>query len=310
MQQKYGDATVQYQLAELTGARFVGMAETKRDVKLEESVVKQITGNDTISARAPYGKPFSYRPQFKLWMSTNHKPEIPDGSEAIWDRMKLIPFTQRFEGKGADTNLPEKLREELPGVLAWAVMGCVEWYQHGLGTAAAVEAATAAYREETDVIDRFFADVCVFGPQQKVGKKELYEAWEAWCYENGEEPGKQNGFTRVMGERGVVRNFGEGIVMGRRIWKGIGVDKSAPNPSPENKSAPIQKSCKQGGSSTHQVHFSSDSGNFSTDPPRVEGFSEKGKKVHLDGKSAPKVITAPLVWTVDGLEISYEREGE
>src|SRR5215212_6786840 len=65
MQQRYGDATVQYQLAELTGVRFVGMAETKREVELEESVVKQITGNDTISARSPYGKPFGYRPQFK-----------------------------------------------------------------------------------------------------------------------------------------------------------------------------------------------------------------------------------------------------
>jgi putative DNA primase/helicase len=62
----FSDATVQYQLAELTGVRFVGISETKRDVKLEESTVKQITGNDTISARSPYGKPFGYRPQFKI----------------------------------------------------------------------------------------------------------------------------------------------------------------------------------------------------------------------------------------------------
>ena len=115
MQQRYGDATVQYQVAELTGVRFVGMAETKREVQLEESVVKQITGNDTISARSPYGRPFGYRPQFKIWFSTNHKPEIPDGSEAIWDRIKLIPFTKRFDGAKADADLPEKLREELPG---------------------------------------------------------------------------------------------------------------------------------------------------------------------------------------------------
>src|SRR5215208_2343720 len=72
----------------------------------------------------------------------------------------------------------------------------------GLGSAAAVERATAKYRKETDVIDRFFADVCVFGPKQKVGKKELFEAWEEWCDENGEESGKQNSFTRTMSERG------------------------------------------------------------------------------------------------------------
>jgi putative DNA primase/helicase len=206
MQQKYGDTTVQYQLAELTSVRFVGMSETKREVKLEESIVKQITGNDTISARSPYGKPFGYRQQFKIWMSTNHKPEIPDGSEAIWDRIKLIPFNQRFDGKKADEDLPEKLRAELPGVLAWAVMGCVEWNQHGLGSAAAVEAATAAYPEETDVIERFFDDACVFGLEERVGKRELFEAWEAWC-EEGVESGSQVKFTRVMGERGGREKF-------------------------------------------------------------------------------------------------------
>jgi len=217
MHQRYEDSTAQYQLAELVGKRFVSVSETKRGVELEEATVKQITGSDTISARAPYGKPFSYRPQFKIWLSTNHKPEIPDGSEAIWDRIRLIPFTQRFEdGKGADPKLPAKLREELPGVLAWAVKGCVDWNGGGLGSAAAVERATAKYREETDVIDRFFADVCVFGPDESVTKKGLFEAWENWCIENGEESGKQNSFTRTMSERGVVKNFEEKIIHGTR----------------------------------------------------------------------------------------------
>jgi len=229
MKQRFSDSTAQYQLAELKGARFVGVAETKRRVALEEAVVKQITGSDTISARTPYGKPFSYRPQFKLWLSTNHKPEIPDGSEAIWDRMRLIPFTQRFEdGKGADPKLPAKLREELPGVLAWAVRGCLEWVEGGLGSAAAVEAATAAYRAETDVIERFFEDVCVFGPGYRVGKKDLFEAYEAWCTENGEGTLSQNMFSRVLGERGVVKDFEEGKSYGIRVWKRIGLQKSDP----------------------------------------------------------------------------------
>jgi phage/plasmid-associated DNA primase len=330
--QKYGDSTAQYQLAELTGVRFVGIAETKRGVELEESVVKQISRQDTISARAPYGKPFKYRPQFKLWMSTNHKPEIPDGSEAIWDRLKLIPFTQRFDGKArkADKKLPEKLREELSGILLWAVQGCVEWYQRGLGSAPAVEAATAAYREETDVVDRFFADVCVFGPEHKVTKKALFEAWETWCYENGEEPGKQTGFTRVMGERGVVRNFQEGLSHGLRVWKGIGL-KSAPDPddergvvkpeisengsenvgesvpqqAPSDKSAPAQKSCKQGGGEGSGVHFSEDEENFSPETLRVEGFAETPQKVHPEAKSAPEGVSTPLRWDEDGVEWEY-----
>src|SRR5215208_4947610 len=208
MSTRYGDVTAQYQLAVLNGVRFISAAETKKGQELDETVVKHITGGDTITARAPYVQCFTYRPQFKIWMSTNHKPEIPDGSEAIWDRIRLIPFTQRFEdGKNADTKLPAKLREELPGVLAWAVKGCVDWNDGGLGTSAAVERATAKYREETDVIDRFFADMCVFTSGASVTKKGLFEAWENWCIENGEESGKQNGFTRTMGERGVVKKF-------------------------------------------------------------------------------------------------------
>jgi putative DNA primase/helicase len=277
MQQKYGDATAQYQLAELKGVRFVSVSETKRSVELEEATVKQITGNDTISARAPFGRPFSYRPQFKLWMSTNHRTEIPDGSEAIWDRIKLIPFNQRFEGKKADTALPERLREELSGVLKWAVRGCVEWFEHGLGTAAAVEAATAEYREETDVVDRFFEDVCVFGPEETVAKKDLFEAWEAWCLDEGEEAGKQNGFTRVMKERGKVKNFVEDRTLKARIWRGISVisEKSVMDESP----------AKQGGKVDSMTDSSDFTKGFVETPSRREplGKSEKSVKASYEG---------------------------
>jgi len=310
MQQKNGDATVQYQLAELTGVRFVGMAETKRDVQLEESVVKQITGNDTISARSPYGKPFGYRPQFKIWFSTNHKPEIPDGSEAIWDRMRLIPFDERFAGKDADTDLPDKLREELPGVLAWAVMGCVEWYQHGLGTAAAVEAATAAYRTETDVFERFMSEVCVFDRSKTVTKTNLYEAYEQWCAEEGEEPKTIKTFGSTMKEKGVVKNFEEKKSNGIRIWQGIGLRESDPDTPPEGQSDPVQKSCKHGGGESLQGQILLDSAKVSTDSPREEGFSENGHNLTLPTLNAPEVVTTPLSWEEDGLEIEYMPEGE
>jgi putative DNA primase/helicase len=221
MRQSFSDSTAQYQLAELKGARFVSVSETKRGVELEEAVVKQITGSDTISARAPYGKPFTYRPQFKLWLSTNHKPEIPDGSEAIWDRMRLIPFTQRFDGKKADPKLPEKLREELPGVLAWAVEGWVAWVANGLGSSRAVDAATAEYRSETDVLDRFFEDACEFGPKFKVSKKDLFRAWEKWCIEEGADPGTQTAFTRTVGERGGSSRVQRGKSYGRSRVVGL-----------------------------------------------------------------------------------------
>jgi phage/plasmid-associated DNA primase len=158
-------------------------------------------------------------------MSTNHRPEIPDGSEAIWDRLKLIPFTQRFDGAKADPSMPEKLREEMDGIFTWAVRGAVQWFEHGLGTAAAADKATAEYREDTDVMDRFFADMCVFGPDKWITKGDLFEAWESWAIDEGVEPGKQGPFTSVMKERGVVRGFSEQRTKRMRFWQGIDVIK-------------------------------------------------------------------------------------
>jgi putative DNA primase/helicase len=286
MQQRYGDATAQYQLAELVGVRFVRVSETKRGVELEEAVVKQITGNDTISARAPYGKPFAYRPQFKLWMSTNHKPEIPDGSEAIWDRMRLIPFTQRFDGKNADPDLPEKLRDELAGVLAWAVEGALAWNSQGVGTSRAVEAATEKYRSETDVLDRFFEDECEFGPEYSVAKKALFEAWERWCDAEGADPGTQVGFTRTVGERGITRGFGEKKVMGTRMWVGI---RLATPPS-DDTPAPSKNPRKHIGITADQGQLSSDFEKNSPENPRKSTSEKSGDNLPL----APNDENIPL----------------
>jgi P4 family phage/plasmid primase-like protien len=310
MQQEYGDATVQYQLAELTGVRFVGISETKRDVKLEESTVKQITGNDTISARSPYGKPFGYRPQFKIWMSTNHKSEIPEGSEAIWDRMRLIPFNRRFEGKRADTDLPDKLHEELPGVLAWAVMGCVEWYQHGLGTAAAVDEATAAYRTATDPVERFLDATCVFGEDLKIAKGEMYEAYEQWCIEEDEEAKTPKKFTELMDEKGVVKNFVGVRTGGKRIWLGVSLLSLNPQTGTPKQSGTPQNTCKHGGGEDEVCRVEENSENLFEDAPRVEGFSENGHKAAHPAQSGTPLVTTPLSWESDGLEIEYMPEGE
>jgi putative DNA primase/helicase len=278
MRQSFSDSTAQYQLAELKGARFVSVSETKRGVELEEAVVKQITGSDTISARAPYGKPLTYRPQFKLWLSTNHKPEIPDGSEAIWDRMRLIPFTQRFDGTKADAKLPEKLREELPGVLAWAVEGCVAWARDGLGTSKAVEAATAAYRAETDVLDRFFTDECQFGPKLRITKLALWETWQQWCSAEGEDEGTQVGFSRVVKERGITRGFREGRdTKGVRIWKGIG--KYTPVPPEVDKT---QKPCKDMGITENLDNYSDFSKTYPREPLTEESLAKTAKVAKLD----------------------------
>ena len=298
----------------------MSVSETKRSVELEEATVKQITGNDTISARAPYGQPFAYRPQFKLWMSTNHKPEIPDGSEAIWDRLRLIPFTQRFDGNRADPDLPEKLREELPGVLAWAVTGCVTWHRDGLGSSKAVDRATAEYRAETDVLERFFEDECQFGPKLQITKSALWEAWQRWCDSEGEEEGTQVGFSRIMKERGIVKGFFEPQPQKKpRIWVGIGLTPPpeeggvvSPDPGEQTKNASEkvttppsrsivggpQNPCKQGGVVDDVLNYPNNLETYSENP-FAEESSEKTAKVGVVGNIPP----------VRGYEVHYH-EGE
>jgi putative DNA primase/helicase len=298
MRHRNGDATAQYALAELKGVRLVSVSETKRGVELEEATVKQITGNDTIGARAPYGRPFAYRPQFTLWMSTNHKPEIPDGSEAIWDRMRLIPFTQRFDGKKADSKLPDKLREELSGVLAWAVKGCVEWREHGLGTSAAVDAATAEYRSETDVIERFFQDECEFGPDKRVTRTALFEAWESWCDAEGENPGVRKDFVGVLRERGVVKGFGEKRVGNERGWGGIGLTTHPSDPpSVRNQDSAYlsQKEDPVVNGSVHLERFS----------PEVLGNSSRENNYVENPSQVYASVRYGLQWEVEGVEWEY-----
>jgi phage/plasmid-associated DNA primase len=177
---------------------------------------------------------------------------------------------------------------------AWAVQGCVAWAADGLGSSKAVEAATAAYRSETDVLDRFFDDECEFGPKFQVGKKTLFEAWERWCDAEGADEGTQTSFTRTLKERGVVKGFSEKKVRGTRVWVGI---RLATPPS-EEESAPSQNPCKHEGVVEDRGHFGQDLENLSTERPRVGGFGKTAEK-------CPQVPPGGLKWVEDEVEWEY-----
>lgn len=211
-------------VAALKGARFVSAAEVEKGRRLAESKVKQLTGSDTVTARFLFGEHFNFRPQFKLWLSTNNKPEIMGTDDAIWDRIRLIPFTQRFEGGAADPKLPEKLREELAGVFAWMVAGCLEWQAHGLGEPESVKAATNQYRAEMDTLAAFIEDRCVVAAGVSVLAGTLYQKYSMWCDANGERQDPQKRFASLLSERGFKRERGtRGVAKGRQVWLGIGL---------------------------------------------------------------------------------------
>jgi putative DNA primase/helicase len=218
-------------VAALKGARFVSAAEVEQGRRLAESKVKQLTGRDTVTARFLFGEPFSFRPEFKLWLSTNNKPVIQGTDDAIWDRIKLIPFTQRFDGPRQDPKLPEKLRGELAGVLAWMVEGCLDWQEHGLGEPETVRAATDQYRAEMDTLAAFIEDRCVVRPGAVAPATPLYKQYQMWCDDAGEKPETQKMFGMRLRERGFVSDkMKRGPHKDRKGWFGIGLRADHPDP--------------------------------------------------------------------------------
>lgn len=206
-------------LARMMGKRFISAVETEADRRLSEVVVKQLTGGDTITARFLFSEHFEFQPTFKIWLAANHKPNIKGTDYAIWRRIRLIPFNTTIPEDKRDPKLLEKLKGELPGILAWAVQGCLEWQKNGLQTPDEVKTATNGYREEMDVIGAFLAECCILTPEVKVIASDLYETYKRWCDENGEFALNQRSFGMKLTERGLDRTQAGG----RRWWKGIGV---------------------------------------------------------------------------------------
>jgi putative DNA primase/helicase len=200
-------------VARLRGARFVKAAEGEQQARLAESIIKELTGEDSVAARFLYGELFTFTPQFKLWLITNHKPEIRGTDRAIWRRVRLVPFDQQFEGPTRDARLREKLAAELPGILAWAVQGSLMWQEHGLGMAPRVERATEQYRQESDQIGRFLNERCPRILGSSVPAQKLFEAYVDWCATKGERPVANNIFAKSLSERGVSKKRGRhGVV--------------------------------------------------------------------------------------------------
>ena len=195
--------TVDYDLARLRGARLVVAQESARGRRLAEAVVKQVTGGDTITARHPYGRPFSYRPAFTAILVTNHRPRADATDEAMWRRLRLIPFEVSFRGR-ENRQLSAELTRELAGILAWAVRGAVQWHERGLDWPDAVTAATAAYRAEEDPVAGFLADECTLEPRGRVTVANLRSRYETWAQGNGERALSAKTLTQALTRHGIT----------------------------------------------------------------------------------------------------------
>jgi len=214
------------EIAALAGRRLVVASELADGGRLNEGLVKDLTGGDTMSARFLYGEPFTFKPAFKLWLYGNHKPVIVGTDDGIWRRVRLIPFTIQIPEAERDAALPAKLRAELPGILAWAVRGWRDYRRDGLGAPAAVTQATADYRAESDTLGQFIVECCHVADGATARGGELYATYTAWAEQNGLRPLSNKRVGSSLRERGYVGDRdGRG-----NYWIGLGLLAAAPAP--------------------------------------------------------------------------------
>jgi putative DNA primase/helicase len=186
------------ELAGLVGARLVTATETEEGRNWAEARIKQLTGGDPISARFMRQDFFDFTPQFKLFISGNHKPGLRTVDEAIRRRFHLIPFGVTIPKDRRDPDLADKLKAEAPGILQWMVDGCLKWQRDGLNPPAAVAAATQAYLESQDLFPQWLGECCEIGKQFEEQSGELYQSWKKWCDANGEKPGSGKKFSEKL----------------------------------------------------------------------------------------------------------------
>ena len=133
-----------------------------------------------MTARHLYGRDFQFSPTATFWLATNHKPPVRDDSHGFWRRIRLIPFTETFDGSARDEHLEARLLAEAPGILRWAVDGCLAWQATGLTAPAVVTAATDAYERDSDVLSDFLEEACTPDPDARATSKELFAAYRKW----------------------------------------------------------------------------------------------------------------------------------
>ena len=211
-------------IARLQGTRFVSATEIDEGRTLDEAGVKALTGGrDRLVARFMRAEWFEFFPKFKIFLSTNHKPRIVGGDSAIWNRIRLIPFHVSIPKPEQNPYLIDELRSELPGILAWAVRGCLDWQANSLVSPLEISLATEDYRDEMDILGGFISSVCVLGPRHQTTSNALYQAYRRWADHSGEFELCQRIFSQRMAERGMTHKFYHKRLKANVVWHGIDV---------------------------------------------------------------------------------------
>ncbi len=189
--------------------------------------MKELTGGDRVKARRMREDFWEFDPTHKLWLVANYRPAIRGGDHGVWRRLRLVDWPVTITEEEKDRTLADRITQtELPGVLSWAVEGCLTWQRHGLQEPASVLASTAAYKAEQDVLAGFLDDEgLVIDPDDghlSIAAATLREKYETWCQTNGQQPVSPQSLGRQLTARGCEAARRRNGTATQRVWLHVG----------------------------------------------------------------------------------------
>ena len=217
MSGKMNSGAASPEIARLRGVRFALASETEKGQRWSANRIKQLTGGDTVAARALYKDVSEFKAKATIWVACNHKPEVDVADEAMWRRLRMIPFSRVFRPEEQDPDLSTKLVEEHNGILGWMLQGLWMYNAQGLVEPEAVARATAAYRDEMDSVKQFIASQALVNADARIAVSELKVAYKAWCYDEGIKPMAASQFNTALEMRGSRQSHSGST----RYWYGI-----------------------------------------------------------------------------------------
>lgn len=189
--------------AKLKGARLVTTSESNESGKIDEGLIKRLTGGDKITARFLHKNEITYTPEFKIWMATNYKPIVQNNDSAIWQRLVVIPMDNVVPASKADVNLTNKLKAEINGILNWAIEGYRMYKKHGLRKSEpdAIKSQRNSYHNEMDIVGRFIDECCMLDSQASVKSSDIWNVYKIWCEGNNEHAGSNMKLSMELGKQ-------------------------------------------------------------------------------------------------------------
>ena len=197
-------------IARLKGARLVNMPEPEKGLELNIALIKQLTGGDTYTGRFLHENPIEFKPEFKIFINTNHLPRTADDTVFSSERVKLIPFDRHFTPNEQDTGLKKLFQksENRSAILNWLIEGYRLLQADGLTMPERVIAAIAAYRQEADIFGAFLAEYTAEKDGSRLSTSELYSHYTTWAKDNGYRQMNTKNFVGELRRRCDVRRDG------------------------------------------------------------------------------------------------------